>query len=215
MKSRRCTAQYLPCFQTKGIAHLGTAALRDSNPVYFSRITSRIDDLTKRLPPELIQSSVPTKRSVRDGWKRWRRLANRRDVSASSSLALSVPREGPDHRLPRQRPSPTNDRSFSFLLSQWTLRLTLRVELGGEDYAPFQRPAVSAERFSSEEERSAPLSPDARSHTENDHPRQGSPNERHCHRGDLASHYSPSSGSWSRRWRQRRWLRWARGRSQR
>jgi hypothetical protein len=82
MKSRRCTAQYLPCFQTKGIAHLGTAALRDFNPVYFSRITSRIDDLTKRLP-ELIPSSVPTKRSVRDGWKRWRRLANRRDVSAS------------------------------------------------------------------------------------------------------------------------------------
>src|SRR6516225_945986 len=61
-----------------------TAALRDSNPVYFSRITSRIDDLTKRLPPELIPSSVPTKRSVRDGWKKWRRLANRRDVSASS-----------------------------------------------------------------------------------------------------------------------------------
>jgi hypothetical protein len=29
MKSRRFTAQYLPCFRTKGIAHLGTAALRD------------------------------------------------------------------------------------------------------------------------------------------------------------------------------------------
>jgi hypothetical protein len=50
MKSRRFTAQYLPCFRTKGIAHLGTAALRDFNPVYFSRITSRIDDLTKRPP---------------------------------------------------------------------------------------------------------------------------------------------------------------------
>src|SRR5262249_19557062 len=107
------------------------------------------------------------------------------------------------------RPSPTNDRSFSFLLSQWTLRLTLRVELGGEDYAPFQRSAVGAERLQSEEERSAPLSADSRSHTQNDH--QGSPNERHCHRGDLASHNSLISGSWSRRWRQRRWLRWARG----
>src|SRR6516165_10929007 len=108
-------------------------------------------------------------------------------------------------RARRERPrSRRADRSFSFLLSQWTLRLTLRVELGGEDYAPFQRSAVSAERFQSEEERSAPLSADARSHTQNDHPRQGSPNERHCHGGDLASHYIPhsaSSGSWSRRWR--------------
>jgi hypothetical protein len=32
--SRRFTAQYLPRFQTKGIAHLGTAALRDFNLVY-------------------------------------------------------------------------------------------------------------------------------------------------------------------------------------
>src|SRR6516165_1508258 len=111
---------------------------------------------------------------------------------------------------PQRRPSPTNDRSFSFLSSQWTLRLTLRVELGGEGYAPFQRSAVSAERFQSEEERSAPLSADAHSHTQNDHPRQGSPKERHCHGGDLASQSSASRGSRSRRWRQRRWLWWAR-----
>jgi hypothetical protein len=34
MNSRRFTDQYLPCFRTKGIAHLGTAALRDFDPDY-------------------------------------------------------------------------------------------------------------------------------------------------------------------------------------
>ena len=34
MNARRFTAQYLPCFRTKGIAHLGTAALRDFNLAY-------------------------------------------------------------------------------------------------------------------------------------------------------------------------------------
>ena len=36
MNSRRFTDQYLPCFRTKGIAHLGTAALRDFDPAYDS-----------------------------------------------------------------------------------------------------------------------------------------------------------------------------------
>src|SRR5262249_52382830 len=92
------------------------------------------------------------------------------------------------------------------------------VELGGEGHAPFQRSAVSAERFQFEEERSAPPGADARSDTQNCHPRQGSLDQRHCHRGDHAPHNSPDhrrSGSRSRRWwEERRWLRWAR-RSQR
>jgi hypothetical protein len=44
MKSRRFTAQYLPCFQTKGISQLGTAALRDFNHRY-DRLGSKCENL--------------------------------------------------------------------------------------------------------------------------------------------------------------------------
>src|SRR5262245_7230624 len=72
------------------------------------------------------------------------------------------------------RPAPTNNRSFSFLLSQCTLRLTLRhklLNLGGEDHAPFQR--VGGGRSQFEEKRSAPRGAGARSDTENGHAREG------------------------------------------
>jgi hypothetical protein len=36
MKSRRFTAQGLPCFRTIGIAHKGIAALQDFRPIYVS-----------------------------------------------------------------------------------------------------------------------------------------------------------------------------------
>src|SRR5262249_54670018 len=48
MNSRRFTAQYLPCFRTKGIAHLGTAALRD-----FKWPTLWVKKPRKRLEPSL------------------------------------------------------------------------------------------------------------------------------------------------------------------
>src|SRR6478672_10098816 len=50
-----------------------------------------------------------------------RRLHNHPETQPGTDAPWS-----PNHRTPRQRPAPTNIRSFSFLLSQWTLRLTLR-----------------------------------------------------------------------------------------
>src|SRR5262249_32609391 len=54
--------------------------------------------------------------------------SDRKESKARSRdlLSISPPVRKGHHRTPRQRPSPTNNRSFSFLLSQWTLRLTLR-----------------------------------------------------------------------------------------
>ena len=48
-------------------------------------------------------------------------------ITAAHAELLPAPApSSPRYRTPRQRPSPTNNRSFSFLLSQWTLRLTRR-----------------------------------------------------------------------------------------
>jgi hypothetical protein len=72
-----------------------------------------------------------------------------------------------------QTHAPTNNPSFSFLLSHCTLRLTLRhklLNLGGEDHAPFQSSAhVGGGRSLFEEKRSPPRGAGARSDTENGH----------------------------------------------